>query len=315
MANNISRRSFLQACAFTGLSASYITSACGKVRANSYAGRLGFQSYTVRKLLAHDLRGTLERIAAIGYKEIGVSDPTHLTLTIKTAREQGLTAVNSHVPDLFPEDDGWVQWIKAGRPLTPLGYQLDSVLEIAQNYGLPYIGYPHGAPDQAYASTENYKLFVDLLDRIGSKCRKAGVGFFYHNHWAEFTPIGNGTFFDIMVSHSDPNHVAFELDVCWLAQAGQDPATIISKLARRVPMIHLKDRKLGVPASTTLNFSEVDIRKVVAEVGSGTLDIPGILRASHAAGVEHILVEQDETPGDPIDSLAVSYAYVHKLGL
>jgi hypothetical protein len=56
-------------------------------------------------------------------------------------------------------------------------------------------------------------------------------------------------------------------------------------------------------------------RRIVAEVGRGVLDIPGILTAAHGARVRNVIVEQDFTPADPVESLAASYSYVRKLGL
>jgi hypothetical protein len=38
-----------------------------------------------------------------------------------------------------------------------------------------------------------------------------------------------------------------------------------------------------------------------------------VLRAATAAGVQHFFVEQDQTPGDPVDSLKISYQYLHNL--
>ena len=35
------------------------------------------------------------------------------------------------------------------------------------------------------------------------------------------------------------------------------------------------------------------------------LDWPKILKAAQAAGVKHYFVEQDQTPGNPIDSLRI----------
>ena len=54
-------------------------------------------------------------------------------------------------------------------------------------------------------------------------------------------------------------------------------------------------------------------RTAFKEVGNGVLDWPGILRAASAAGVQHYFVEQDQTPGDPLDSLRQSYNYLSKL--
>jgi hypothetical protein len=38
-----------------------------------------------------------------------------------------------------------------------------------------------------------------------------------------------------------------------------------------------------------------------------------VLRAAKPAGVEHYFVEQDQTPGDPVESLRISYQYLSKL--
>ena len=40
---------------------------------------------------------------------------------------------------------------------------------------------------------------------------------------------------------------------------------------------------------------------------------PFALKAAGPAGVKHYFVEQDQTPGDPIESLRESYQYLQKL--
>lgn len=312
MNSNVSRRGFIQISAAAAMTALLPAGGWAHGKRGSYASHLGFQSYTVREPLEKDPRGTLTRVADLGYKEVELYDPAHAALFAPITQELGLNMISSHIPGLFEEDKDWSNWIAAGRPSPPSGYDLEGILNIARKHHLRYIGYPHGAPDQAYASAENYRLYVDLLDRIGARCRKAGVTFFYHNHHHEFAKVGGGTFFDIMVKHSNPDHLAIELDVCWLAHAGQNPAAMISRLGKRVPLIHLKDRKPGIATATGPGWPETDI---FAEVGSGALDIPGILRAAHKAGVAHVFVEQDSTPGDPVSSLAKSFAYVQKVGL
>jgi hypothetical protein len=41
--------------------------------------------------------------------------------------------------------------------------------------------------------------------------------------------------------------------------------------------------------------------------------VSSVLKAAAAAGVKHYFVEQDQTAGDPIDSLRDSYQYLQKL--
>jgi len=43
------------------------------------------------------------------------------------------------------------------------------------------------------------------------------------------------------------------------------------------------------------------------------IDFPAVLRAAESAGVAHYFVEQDQTPGDPIESLRQSFDYISKL--
>jgi len=49
------------------------------------------------------------------------------------------------------------------------------------------------------------------------------------------------------------------------------------------------------------------------EVGNGVLNIAAILRTASDTGVKHFIVEQDQTSGNPVDSLRQSYDYLSKL--
>jgi sugar phosphate isomerase/epimerase len=54
-------------------------------------------------------------------------------------------------------------------------------------------------------------------------------------------------------------------------------------------------------------------RTAFKEIGSGVLDFPAILKAAPGAGVKHYFVEQDQTPGDPLDSLKKSIDYLNSI--
>jgi sugar phosphate isomerase/epimerase len=51
----------------------------------------------------------------------------------------------------------------------------------------------------------------------------------------------------------------------------------------------------------------VDGKVVQTEVGEGNLDWPEILSACADAGTEWLVVEQDESTRDPLESLALSF--------
>lgn len=302
----VSRRQFLQLA--TAAAAAFGTG--GAARASSsrtYFQRLGFQSFTVADALDRDAHATLQRLADIGYKEVELHDLDRAVSLGPLASKCGLEIVGSHIPGLFPSERAWLQWLQSGRPAFPSGYDVEGIVAKARAHGFGYVGYARVPPADAFTTAEKFDLFCAVLDRLGERCRQAGIRFAYHNHFQEFARLGNGTFFDALVERCDPRNVAFEIDVCWAAHAGQDPAALITRLADRVPLIHLKDRNEKAPISTANVWPEGNI---FAEVGSGVLDVPAILRAAHASGVEHVFVEQDETTGDPLDSLAKSYAYV-----
>ena len=59
----------------------------------------------------------------------------------------------------------------------------------------------------------------------------------YHNHDFEFVTMPDGSFgLDYMYSHIPAEHLATELDTCWVRVAGQDPAAYVRKYTGRAPI-------------------------------------------------------------------------------
>jgi sugar phosphate isomerase/epimerase len=310
MANSLSRRGFFQ-----GATAAAALGCCSRAftqPARPYDEHLGLQTSTLSGPLERDPRLVLRQVADMGYRELELHRLEQLPSLAPLAASCGLRVVSSHIPAFYSAEHSWTQWMEAGVSTLPAGFDLEGIVATASAHKLRYLAYARSAPAEAYLSAEQCGFFCGLLNRVGRECRKAGIRFAYHNHFHEFARVGNGTFFDRLAEQCDPRHVAFEIDVCWAAHAGQDPAALIARLAGRVPLIHLKDRRAGVPVSTADAWPTENI---FAEVGSGVLDIRGILLAAHASRVEHVFVEQDETAGDPLASVAKSCAYLTQLGL
>jgi sugar phosphate isomerase/epimerase len=308
----VSRRLFLGGAAALLLPAVPARATAGAAKGAPYGTRLGFQAYSVRALLAKDAGATLAAVAAQGYREIELFSPAQVIDYAPLNRKLKLDVVSLHMPGFFGKPDNWARWLADGMPVDPAGYGLSTIVKSAREHGLRYIGYPHGVPDEAMKDAGAYLKFVAHMDKVGAFCRRAGITFFYHNHHHEFASAGDGTYLDILVRHTDPAHVALELDVCWVAQAGLDPVAVINQHASRVKLLHLKDRKPGIPTSTGPGWPEGNI---FAPVGSGSLDMPAILRAAHAARVQHVFVEEDESDGDPVADLGTSLRYVKGTGL
>jgi sugar phosphate isomerase/epimerase len=74
-------------------------------------------------------------------------------------------------------------------------------------------------------------------------------------------------------------------------------------------LLHLKDKEKETPVM----YKESVPRTAFKEVGHGVIDWPRVLGAARSAGVQHYFVEQDQTPGDLVESLRQSFTYISKL--
>jgi sugar phosphate isomerase/epimerase len=280
-----SRRDFLQATS--------LVAALGASGRAAQLKTLGVQLYTVRSVLPQKPRDTLNAIRAIGYQEVEATF-AGLDDLWPVLEASGLKAVSIHL------DSKSVTQGKAD-DLSPIFDQL-------KKRGFEYAVMPY-VPEPERGGIEVIKSLAEKFNRAGEKCRAAGMSFCYHNHAFEFATEKGATLFQVMLDQTDPKLVAFELDVFWVSVAGLDPAEMIQKLAGRVPLLHLKDKAEG----TAVMYKESVPPATFKEVGNGVMDWPKVLRAAAEVKVAHYFVEQDQTPGDPVDSLRQSYGYLSKL--
>jgi sugar phosphate isomerase/epimerase len=280
-----SRREFLQA---TSLAAAL--SAAGRA---AQLKTLGVQLYTVRTVLTQKAQETLNAIHAIGYQE---AECTYAGLdAIWPALEaSGLKPVSIHL------DSKLVTQGKLD--------DLDAIFAGLKKRGFAYAVFPY-LPEPERGGVEVIKTISGKLNRAAEKCHAAGMKFCYHNHAFEFATEKGATLFQVMLDETDPKLVGIEMDAFWVSVAGGDPVAMLQKLAGRVPLLHLKDKAEGTPVM----YKESVPRTAFKEVGNGVVNWPAVLRAAAAAKVEHYFVEQDQTPGDPVESLRQSYGYLSKL--
>jgi sugar phosphate isomerase/epimerase len=131
----------------------------------------------------------------------------------------------------------------------------------------------------------------------------------YHNHAFDFAPSGDGTLLDVLLGEADPKLVSLELDIMWAHVAGVEPVSVLKKYGERIALIHLKNIAPGIGKQ----YNESVPKTAFREVGNGAIDIPAVLAAASDAHVQHYFVEQDQTQGDPVNSLRESYRYLESL--
>ncbi|HVF91967.1 MAG TPA: sugar phosphate isomerase/epimerase [Blastocatellia bacterium] len=280
----ITRRCFLERAAGAVLSGAALTGA-GPLAARYSGGieKIGLQLYTLRNEMEKDFEGTLDKVSAIGYREVEFAGYFGRTpRQVKAAlSHSGLSAPSSHVSLQAMRSD----WSKA--------------LESARMIGHRYLVLAYLLPDER-KSLDDYKKLAELMGKAGEDCRRAGLQFAYHNHDFEFQPLEGVVPYDLLLKETDPKLVKLELDLYWIAKAGQEPAKYFAMYPKRFELFHVKDM-------------DKTPKKHFTEVGRGVIDFKRIFAQSKQSGVKHYFVEQDETPGSPFDSIKVSYDYLKQM--
>lgn len=272
---------------------------------------IGVQLYTVRNLLPKDAPGTLKAIADLGYKKVEVIG-RNLDQLAPALQRVGLKPVSMHVEAALVTGNRETLKAIAARfnfPALPDDYTLNSAITDAKKHGVEYLVVSYLFP-QERGGADFYRQFTDQMNRAGERCRAAGLKLCYHNHAFEFASVESILPFDLFMERFDARLVGLEMDVFWIAMGGKDPAAMLRKYKGRVPLVHLKDKAKNAVGQT----DEAQVPPTAfAEVGSGALNFAEILRAADEAGVRHYFVEQDQTAGNPLDSLRQSYTYLNKL--
>ena len=279
-----SRREFLGASSLAAVLAARARSAQLK--------SIGVQLYTVRTVLPKNPAETLNAIKAIGYQEIEAT-LAGFDKIWPAVQASGLKPVSMHLD---------------AKLVTQGGDELSRTIDQLKQYGFRYGVFPYVNPADR-GGPDVMKALAEKLNAAGEKCRAAGMMCAYHNHAFEFESKDGTTLFQVLADNTDKKLVGFELDLFWVSVAGNDPVEMLHKLKGRVPLVHLKDKAEGTPVM----YKESVERTVFKEVGSGVIDWKKVLAAAPSAGVEHYFVEQDQTPGDPIESLRKSYQYLSTL--
>ena len=83
------------------------------------------------------------------------------------------------------------------------------------------------------------------------------------------------------------------MDILWVQFGGGDPVALLKKYGDRWKLMHLKDLKKGTKKDLTGGTSqENDVT-----LGTGELDIPGILKEAKKVGIKHYFVEDESSRG------------------
>ncbi|MGH0051912.1 MAG: sugar phosphate isomerase/epimerase family protein [Sphaerochaetaceae bacterium] len=274
---------------------------------------IGLQVFSIREALQADFYGTLEKVAEIGYKNIefanhhadtddgiGFNIPAHTLKRFLDA--QGLKPISCHAGPLDEKN-------------------IQQVIAYHQELGNNSLGLSIGF----WPNKEAVEAFAKKLNKLGEIVTKAGMNFYYHNHFMEFQKFGEKSVFEYFLELTDKDLVKFEFDLYWALRGGlEHPENYLDVLGERCDLIHQKDlpknvKDVNIIASLQENeeitfekFKTYSKVEYFSEVGSGVMNVPNIIAKAKQHAIKYIIVEQDHSQFGELESVKMSYEYLTK---
>ena len=299
---------------------------------NFFAGAtkypVGIQLFTLFGSMNDDPKGTLEKVAAVGYQEVesafslrggyyGYSAKDFKALVESMGMKWrahhagGAPFKPRPMPANAPAAGGPPPGSAPAQPRPAMDFsKMPPMLNLRDNYqqlvdqaaegGLSYLV----CASTPVATLDEIQRSIEVFQKTGEAAKKAGIGFAYHNHATEFDAVegtgatGPKTPYELILSQTDKDLVKMELDLAWAVKAGKDPVALFREQPGRFPLWHVKDIKGD--------------RKTITEVGNGIVDFKAAFAAAKTAGLTYFFVEQDMAP-DPIANITTSYTNLKKI--
>jgi len=146
------------------------------------------------------------------------------------------------------------------------------------------------------------------LETLGQEARDLGHLLAFHGHTGTF--VETPTELDRLAASTDPQLVRLCLDVGHCIVGGGDPVAALRRYGPRVDHVHLKDVAAeplaGLRDGTITGFIDALRARIFTELGSGVLDLAGVLDALAQQDYRGwLMVEQDTTWKPPSESAAI----------
>jgi len=253
--------------------------------------QVGIQLYSVRDRCERDFLGTIREMADIGYRYVEFAG--FYGASVREVRETldgaGIGAVSAHIG----------LNLNKGEPVDVAAVRehVRRQAAFAAELGLRYFIVPwYPLPDEP--TEDDVARMAEVLEAAGEVARAAGLSFGYHNHAFEFRTVNGKTVMDRLLERL-PSLLA-QFDLGWVKVGGSDPAEYVRRYAGRVPLVHAKDFKAD---------------GTDAEIGQGVVDWDSALNACEEAGVEYVIVEQEQYEVSSLESAKRNFAWFRQRGL
>ena len=237
------------------------------------AQEIGLQLYSLRNQFKTNIEGTLKTISDWGIDKVEGGD----TYGMDEAEFRALLGQYN------------INVVGIGVDYNDLKKDLSAIADKADRYGAKYLmcpWIPHKGDDFTLEDTQQA---IELFNKAGAYFKTRGLIFTYHMHGYEFRPHGDGTLFDLMASQA--TDFDFEMDVYWVKHGGEDAMELFNRYPDKFKLMHLKDMAKGVEGNDS---GHEDVETNVA-LGSGQVDIAGLVKRAKELGIEYMFIEDESS--------------------
>ena len=268
---------------------------------------LGIQLYTVRDDMKNDPEGTLKKIAAMGYKHVehagyykgkfygySPADFKKLLSDIGLQMASGHTGLRADAWD-SSANDFTGEWKKT--------------IDDAAAVGLKYMISP-GVDESLCKNMDDFKRYMDMHNKTGEFCKKAGFHFAFHNESYEFNHSLDGTqLYELLLKLCDKNLVMQQIDIGNMYEPGGRAMFYLKKYPGRFMLMHVKDEiKKDTPGASGNSYES-------CELGKGVVGVKEIVNYARKTGTKYFIIEQEDYQGvQPLDSSKYDLTVMKKWG-
>jgi len=254
-----------------------------------YTAAFAVQAYTYRNYFPKDVVGTLDIIQSLGVTEIeGSGGRISADDFRKLCDERGISIPST------------------GASFQELIDDPQAVADEAKILGSKYVMCAWIPHDGDFSLADADKA-IEVFNKAGKVLKENGIDFCYHAHGFEFQPHGKGTLLDYIIKNTNPDHVSFQMDVFWVHFGGGDCVKLLKKYKDRWKLVHLKDMKHGIKKDLSGGTDD----EYNVPLGTGQVDIEGVIRVGNKIGIKHFFIEDEST--QIMSQVPESIAYLKSL--
>ena len=245
---------------------------------------VGLELYSVRDELKKDLMGTVRGVAHMGYQCVEFYAPYYdWTTDYAVEVRHELDELGIHC---FSTHNGLKSFSEGFAKAFDLNMSLGSRYVVLASPG-------------KLKSLDDYKRVAETLNRANERMKPQNLHAGYHNHDAEWRPIGGQRPIDVLSAALDKD-IMLQFDVGTCLEAGGDPVAWIKQNPGRIRSMHVKD------------WSPQRGYKVLT--GEGIAPWEKIFAAAETTGgIEYYLIEQEGSDYPEMETARRCLAAFHKI--